>query len=72
VKQFCAAIEREDLTDPRFSNADRLANRAALKAALKRPRAQSLGADRSTGGIGVRGVRTIVEAIADPCAPRAR
>jgi len=71
-KQFCTAIEREDLTnDPRFAtNADRLANRAVLKAALEaafeRYSLQELIDRLEAHKVPCGRVRTIVEAIADP------
>lgn len=71
-KQFCAAIEREDLTDdPRFAtNANRLANRAALKATLEaafqRYSLQALIDRLEAHKVPCGRVRTIVDAIADP------
>ncbi len=55
-ERLCAVIGREDLPgDPRFvTNADRMANRAALvvelEAALARPRHGALGRDAARGG----------------------
>lgn len=71
-KQFCEAIERRDLFDDlRFcTNADRLANRAALKAEIEATFARhSLRAliDRLVAfKVPCGRVRTIVDAIADP------
>jgi crotonobetainyl-CoA:carnitine CoA-transferase CaiB-like acyl-CoA transferase len=69
--QFCTAIERDDLAgDPRFAtNADRLANRAALKVALEaafeRFGLQELIDRLQEHKVPCGRVRTIVDAIAD-------
>ena len=71
-KQFCDAIERPDLmTDPRFvNNADRVANRAALKAVLEsafeRFTLDGLIERLQAHKVPCGRVRTIAEAIADP------
>jgi crotonobetainyl-CoA:carnitine CoA-transferase CaiB-like acyl-CoA transferase len=70
-KQFCAAIERDDLVgDPRFAtNADRLANRAELKATLEaafeRYSLPDLIARLEAHKVPCGRVRTIVDAIAN-------
>ena len=71
-KQFCAAIERDDLTrDARFAtNADRLANRQALKteleATFERYALQELIDRLEAHKVPCGRVRTIVDAMADP------
>jgi crotonobetainyl-CoA:carnitine CoA-transferase CaiB-like acyl-CoA transferase len=71
-KQFCAAIDRTDLTrDARFAtNADRLANRKALKteleATFERFALQELIDRLEAHKVPCGRVRTIVDAIADP------
>jgi crotonobetainyl-CoA:carnitine CoA-transferase CaiB-like acyl-CoA transferase len=71
-KQLCEAIERPDLADdPRFrTNADRLANRAALKAELEssfeRYGLQAVTDRLVAHKVPCGRVRTIVDAIADP------
>ena len=70
-KQFCTAIERSELAgDPRFAtNADRLVNRAALKAAIEdafeRFTMQELIDRLEEHRVPCGRVRTIVDAIAD-------
>ena len=70
-KQFCAAIESEDLaSDPRFAtNADRLANRVELKktleCAFERYTLPDLIARLEAHKVPCGRVRTIVDAIAD-------
>ena len=70
-KQFCAAIERSELAgDPRFAtNADRLVNRTALKAAIEvafeRFTMQELIDRLEAHRVPCGRVRTIVDAIAD-------
>ena len=71
-KQFCDAIERPGLmTDPRFAtNADRVANRTALKAELEsafdRFTLNGLIERLEAHNVPCGRVRTIAEAIADP------